>query len=193
MAIVVYVGGHLSPPPVSLIVGCITAEALILLAKVAVWVGSSHQTFKREERLLVVVSVLAIGAGWYETRLWTFERQFDDLVATQNMNLTLTLNELSGKILVFISSRERAMPPPPRQETWDRDEAALLRYRQDTQTAFEKSFGSEVRAAHDVLRLFALTDRDFERFYRQPADTFEMRIVAKKLQFFASKIPTKSR
>jgi len=189
LAVAAYVGGHISPPPVSLIVDCITATALILLAKVAVWVGSSHQTFKREERLLVVVSVLAIGGGWYGTRVWTFERQFDDLVSTQNMNLKLTLNELSGKILVFVAERERALPPAPKEETWDRDEAALLRYRQDTQEAFEKSFGPEVRAAHDVLRLFALTDRDFERFYREPADTFEMRVVAKKLAFFASKLP----
>jgi hypothetical protein len=96
---------------------------------------------------------------------------------------------LSGRILVFVAAQTREAPPPPRAETWDRDEADLFRYRQDTQRAFEARFGSQVRAAHDVLRLFALTDRDFERFYQHPSDTFEMRVIASKLAFFSAKIP----
>ena len=192
LAIIAYIGGHISPPPVILVVRCITAASLILLAKVAVWFGSSHQTFKREERLLVVVSVLAIGGGWYSSREWINERYIDDRVSSDNRELKLRLDELSGRILVFAADHERHQPPAPRPETWDRDEANLLRYRQDTEMAFEASLGPQVRAAHTVLASpsFRLTDRDFERFYRQPADTFEMRVVAKKLAFFSSKIPT---
>lgn len=180
---------RISPPPIPLALELFTAAALIALAKVAVWVGTSHQTFGREERLLVVVSVLVIGGGWYGTRIWAFERQFDALVASQNTNFRLTLDELSGKILVFVADRNRHAPPAPRPETWDTDENALLMYRQNTELAFERGFGPQVRAAHDVLRLFALTDRDFERFYQRPSDTFEMRVVATKLAFFSSKIP----
>ncbi|HEX4347945.1 MAG TPA: hypothetical protein VHZ73_10250 [Vicinamibacterales bacterium] len=183
------IGARLPAPPVSLVLNLFTAAALIALAKVAVWVGTSHQTFKREERLAVVVCVLVVGGSWYGTRIWTFERQFDALVVSQNRNFKLTLDELSGRILVFVSEETRDAPPAPRAATWDQDEGALLRYRQTTQRAFEAEYGSRVRAAHDVLRLFALTDRDFERFYRQPSDTFEMRIVANKLAFFSAKIP----
>lgn len=166
-----------------------TAAALIALLKVAVWVGTSHQTFHREERLLVVVCVLGIGGAWYSTRIWTFERQFDALVAAQDRNFKLTLDELSGRILVFVNEKTRDAPPAPRAETWDEDEAALFRYRQTTERLFEAEYGAQVRAAHDVLRLFALTDRDFEQFYEHPSDTFEMRVVANKLAFFSRKIP----
>jgi hypothetical protein len=183
------IGVRIRPPDITLALGLFTAAALIALAKVAVWFGTSHQTFGREERLVVVVCVLAIGGSWYSSRMWAFERQFDALVATQNQDLKLTLNELSGKILVFVSERNREAPPAPRPETWDEDEGELFRYRQATQRAFEAEFGPQVRAAHTVLRNFALTDRDFERFYSRPADTFEMRIVAAKLAFFSSKIP----
>jgi hypothetical protein len=183
------VGARLPSPPVPLVLRLFTAAALIALAKVAVWVGTSHQTFKREERLMVVIAVLTIGGSWYGTRIWTFDREFDALVASQNDNFKLTLDELSGRILVFVAAETRGAPPAPRPETWDRDEGELFRYRQDTQRAFESRFGAQVRAAHDVLRLFALTDRDFERFYQHPSDTFEMRIVATKLAFFSKKIP----
>jgi hypothetical protein len=183
------IGARLPQPDVKLAVQFFTAAALVALAKVAVWVGTSHQTFGREERLLVVVAVLTIGGSWYATRMWTFERQFDALVSSQNTSFKLTLNELSGKILVFVADRVNHAPPPPQPDTWDSDEADLFRYRQVTQRAFEAQFGSQVRAAHDVLRVFALTDRDFERFYVHPSDTFEMRVVATKLAFFSSKIP----
>ena len=183
------IGARLPIPPVQLVLNLFTAAALVALAKVAVWVGTSHQTFHREERLVVVVCVLVIGGAWYSTRIWTNERYFDALIASQNRNLKLTLDELSGRILVFVNQETRDAPPLPKAETWDKDEAALLRYRQTTERVFEAEYGSQVRAAHDVLRLFSLTDRDFERFYRQPADTFEMRVVANKLAFFSAKIP----
>jgi len=189
LVVLAEIGIRLPVPAVPLALNLFTAAALVALAKVAVWFGTSHQTFGREQRLGVVVSVLLIGGSWYGTRIWAFERQFDALIRAQNASLKLTLNELSGKILVFVADRTRHAPPPPRPETWDQDEVALLRYRQFTQRAFESEFGAQVRAAHDVLRNFALSDRDFERFYLRPADTFEMRVVATKLAFFSRKIP----
>jgi hypothetical protein len=183
------VGGRLSPLPVSLVLRCFSAAAVILLVKLTVWVVTSYATFKRDERLIAFVSLLIVVGSWYGTRAWVFERAFDDLVATQNRNLKLTLNELSGKILVFVAARGQHAPPPPKPDTWDRDQAEIMHYRQETQVEFEATFGKEVRTAHNVLGLFSLTDRDFERFYRQPSDPFEMTIVARKLAFFSAKIP----
>jgi hypothetical protein len=183
------IGAHLSPLPSSLVLRCLSAAAVILLLKLTVWVVTSHATFQREERLIAFVSLLIIAGGWYGTRSWVFDRAFDDLVATQNENIKLTLNELSGKILVFVAARGQQAPPPPKPETWDLDQAEIMRYRQETQIEFEAAFGNQVRNAHNVLGLFALTDRDFERFYRQPSDPFEMSIIAHKLAFFSAKIP----
>jgi hypothetical protein len=121
--------------------------------------------------------------------VWVIERSIDDLGATQNQNLKLTLNELSGQILVFVAARQQQAPPAPQPATWDRDQGEIMRYRQETQIEFDAVFGARVRAAHDTLRLFLLTDRDFERFYRQPSDPFEMSIIARKLAFFSAKIP----
>jgi hypothetical protein len=177
LVVLAEIGGRISPPPVNLALWCFASAA------------TSHRTFTRDERLIVVIAVLAIAGSWYGARMWVFERQFDDLVSTQNMNFKLTLNELSGRILVFVSDRTRHAPGPPRPETWDRDEADIMHYRQEVQIEFEAIFGGQVRAAHDVLGLFRLTDRDFERFYQHPADTFEMKIIATKLAFFSSKIP----
>jgi hypothetical protein len=184
------IGGRTSPPPVNLVLWCFASAATALLAKLAVWVATSYRTFTRDERLVVVLVILAVAGSWYAARMWVFERQFDDFVATQNKDLKLTLNELSGRILVFVSDRTRHAPAPPKPETWDRDEADIMRFQDGVQIEFEANFGSQVRAAHDVLAQLGLTDRDFERFYRHPADTFEMRVVATKLAFFSSKIPS---
>jgi hypothetical protein len=189
LVVLAEVGGRTSPPPVNLVLWCFTIAALVVLAKLAVWVATSYPTFTRDERLIVVIVILATAGSWYAARTWAFERQFDDFVATQNLNFKLTLNELSGRILVFVSDRARHAPAPPKPETWDRDEDDIMRYQHDAQIEFEAVFGRQVRTAHDVLAQFGLTDRDFERFYRHPADTFEMRVVATKLAFFSSKIP----
>jgi hypothetical protein len=183
------VGGRTSPPPVNLVLWCFASAAVLLLVKLAAWVAISYRTFTRDERLVVVLVILAVAGGWYAARTWVFERQFDDLVSTQNANFKLALNELSGRILVFVSDSTRHAPGPPSPETWDRDEADIMRYQQEIQKEFEATFGGQVRAAHDRLGLFGLTDRDFERFYQHPADTFEMKIIATKLAFFSSKIP----
>jgi hypothetical protein len=183
------IGAHLSPIPVNLVLRCFSAAAVILLVKLTVWVVTSHATFKREERLIALVSLLLVAGSWFGTRSWVVERSIDDLGATENRNLKLTLNELSGQILVFVAARQQQAPPAPQPATWDRDQGEIMRYRQETQIEFEAMFGARVRAAHDTLRLFLLTDRDFERFYRQPSDPFEMSIIANKLAFFSGKIP----
>jgi hypothetical protein len=183
------IGAHLSPLPLDLVLRCFSAAGVVLLMKLTVWVVTSHATFKREERLIAFVSLLIIAGGWFGTRAWVIERSIDDLGATENRNLKLTLNELSGQILVFVANRQRQAPPPPKPDTWDHDQGEIMRYRQETQIEFEAVFGAKVRAAHDRLRLFLLTDRDFERFYRQPSDPFEMSVIAHKLAFFSTKIP----
>ena len=183
------IGGRLMSPPVALTLWCFGAADALLLIKLTIWVASSYRTFGREERLMTVIALLFIGTSWYATRIWTFERQFDSFVTAQNGNFRLTLNELSGKILVFAADRSRHAPPAPQPDTWDRDVAVFLGYQNDTVTEFEARFGGEVRAAHDTLGAFGVTDRDFEMFYRRPADLFEMRVVAEKLAKFSTKIP----
>jgi len=183
------IGGRMRLPPANLVAACFTAAAAILLAKLIVWVAISSRFFGREERLTALTALLAIAGGWYIARTWTYERQFDALIRAQNTNLVLTLDELSGKILVFVAESGKHAPPSPRPASWDADEDQLMRYQQHIEDDFERQFGSEVRAAHDILSLYRLTDRDFERFYRRPADTFEMQVIAKKLAFFAGKIP----
>jgi hypothetical protein len=45
-----------------------------------------------------------------------------------------------------------------------------------------------VRAAHDLLSLRGVRNRDFDNFYRSPANDFQIRVLADKLAFLAAKL-----
>ena len=184
------IASHLSPPAADIALWCFGGAAALLLARLGTWVLAVYPSFDRHERAGAVVMFFAIVLGWNGTRVWLFEKQFDYLVASGNTSLKLSLSELSGKILVFVADRTRHAPPAPKPATWEQDEDAVIRYQNETVLAFEDSFGRAVRSAHDTLRLYGLTDRDFEEFYQRPSDPFEMRVIAVKLATFAGKIPT---
>jgi len=131
----------------------------------------------------------AIGLGWLGARQWVAERRFDDLVFRQDHALKLTVEQLSAQIVAFVGERGRHAPPPPRPATWERDEEAFLTYETDTVREFNTVFGAQVRAAHDVLGLLGIGDRDLDAFYQRPANDFQMRIVAVRLATLVAKLP----
>jgi len=57
---------------------------------------------------------------------------------------------------------------------------------------YERRFGARVRAAHDLASLRGLRDRDLDAFFRHPANEFQMRVIAKKLDAFASTLARRS-
>jgi hypothetical protein len=79
-------------------------------------------------------------------------------------------------------------PPAPRPATWDRDVEAFALFESETNRLFERRFGAQVRVAHDMLTLRGVRNRDFDNFYRSPANDFQIRVVAEKLAFLATKL-----
>jgi hypothetical protein len=67
-------------------------------------------------------------------------------------------------------------------------EAALDRFETETVVLFERRFGRQVRNTHDLLTLRGLRTRDFDLFYRRPANEFQMRVIAAQLAFLAKKL-----
>jgi len=183
------VAGRASPTATGVALACFEAAAGLCLLKVVAWVFASHEQFGRPERLALFVLLGAIGLCWLGAREWVAERRFDDLVLRQDHALKLTVQQLSGQILAFVAERARRAPASPRPATWARDEDAFLVYETDTVREFNTAFGAQVRAAHDVLGLLGIGDRDLEAFYKRPANTFQMRIVATRLAALVAKLP----
>jgi hypothetical protein len=181
--------GRVSPTAPGVALACFETAAGLCLLKVGAWVIASHERFGRQERLALFVMLGAIGLGWFGARQWVAERRFDDLVMRQDHALKLTVQQLSSQIVAFVGERGRHAPPPPRPETWERDEEAFLTYETDTVREFNAVFGAQVRAAHDVLGLLGIGDRDLDAFYRRPANDFQMRIVAARLAALVAKLP----
>jgi hypothetical protein len=183
------VAGRASPTATGVALACFEAAAALCLLKVGAWVFASHERFGRPERLALFVLLGAIGLGCLGAREWVAERRFDDLVLRQDHALKLTVQQLSGQILAFVAERARHAPASPRPATWARDEDAFLAYETDTVREFNSAFGAQVRAAHDVLGLLGIGDRDLETFYQRPANIFQMRIVATRLAALVAKLP----
>jgi hypothetical protein len=181
--------GRVSPTAPGVASACFETAAGLCLVKVCAWVIRSRERFGRQERLALFVMLGAIGLSWLGARQWLAERRFDDLVTRQDHAIKLTVQQLSAQILAFVGERDRHAPPPPRPATWERDEAAFLTYETDTVREFNVVFGAQVRAAHDVLGLLGIGDRDLDAFYRRPANDFQMRIVAARLATLVAKLP----
>ena len=81
----------------------------------------------------------------------------------------------------FLRARADTAPPRPRPATWERDEEAVLRYEQDTALLFEAQFGPQVRRIREMFSLRGLIDRDFEAFYRDPSNAFQIGVVSRRL------------
>jgi hypothetical protein len=176
---------RMTPPAPSVASACVTILVVSLLAKLIVWVATTGASFGREERLLAFVIFLALGLGWLGTRERIAERDFNYRAAQQKSDLVLGLRDLSSRIAAFVGARDRVAPPHPRPPTWQRDEQDVERFEEETAVEYERRFGAKVRLIHDLVGLRGVRDRDFDIFYRHPANEFQIRVVARKLDGFA--------
>jgi len=181
-------GGHMRPPAPGIQERCLTVVAVLLAIKLFAWVAERGHTFGREERLAAFVSFIAIGMFWVGMRQAIAEAAFDYVVFEQRAELAQTSRMLAYQIDGFLQGRRRIEPPPPKAATWDADEAAFGLFETETVELYERQFGGRVRVSHDLMSLRGLGDREFDRFYRRPANEFQMRIVAERLAFFAGKL-----
>jgi len=179
---------RLTPPAFDVARSCIGIIAALLAVKVLAWVAVSGAGFGREERLLAFVMLAACGLGWIGTGEWIEERAFDYRAAQQRDELMRALHETAVRLTQFCDARDRIAPPHPRPATWQRDEDVFDRFESETVDAYERRFGPRVRAAHDLASLRGLRDRDLDAFFRHPANEFQMRVIAKKLDGFAGKL-----
>jgi hypothetical protein len=104
-----------------------------------------------------------------------------------------TLHDTSLRITQFCNARDRVAPPRPRPATWQQDVDNYDRFESETVRAYERRFGARVRAVHDLASLRGLRDRDLDAFFRHPANEFQMRVIAKKLDTFSQTLERSSR
>ncbi len=166
----------------------LTLAAIAATAAVITALAMARRPLDRPQRLLAVIALGAIWSGWYATRLHLHEVQFDAMVRRQKSDLEIRCMALGGDIAAFARLRGAAAPPPPKPATWEQDVTTLLRYDTETSILFEQRFGAEVRKAHDLLALEGIRDRDFEVFYRHPANAFQINVVAAKLVALAHRL-----
>jgi hypothetical protein len=185
-AIFAFVALRITPPAFSVASSCATILAVALAVKLIAWVAASGASFGREERLLAFVMLMAVGFGWLGAREWIAERDFDYRADQQKADLVLLLRDLSARIDAFAATRDRVAPPHPRPATWQKDEDNLERFEDETVVEYERRFGAKVRLAHDLVGIRGVRDRDFDTFYRRPANEFQIRVVAKKLDALAT-------
>ena len=167
---------------------CVAIIAVILAAKVLAWVAVAGASFGREERLLAFVMLAAVGLGWIGMGEWVGERAFDYRAGQQKADLMSALHDTSVRITEFCDARDKVAPPRPRPATWQRDVDAFERFESDTVRVYERRFSARVRTAHDLASLRGLRDRDFDAFFRRPANEFQMRVIARKLDGFSEKL-----
>jgi hypothetical protein len=178
----------LTPPAVGIADRYLTLSAILIAATVLTIIVMSRKLLDRERRLFALVLLMTTGGSWYAGRLWVHEKLFDYLVHSQKTDLQLTIVELAGDIEIFLRDRASHAPPRPSAATWERDVEAVLRYEEETSMMYEQRFGSQVRRTREVLALERLTDRDFDAFYRRPANAFQMDVVARRLLILARRL-----
>ena len=179
---------RLNPPAFDVARSCAAIVALLVAAKVLTWVAVSGATFGREERLLAFVMLAATALGWMGAGQAIGERAFDYRASEQRTELMRALHDTSVRLTQFCNARDQQAPARPRPATWQRDMDAIERFESDTVRAYERRFGARVRAAHDLASLRGLRDRDLDAFFRHPANEFQMRVIAKRLDGFSEKL-----
>lgn len=166
----------------------LTLSAIAATATIVTAMVMARKPLDRGQRLLAVVLLGATWCTWYAVRLHVHEVQFDTMVRRQKSDLELRCMTLSGDITAFARERGGAAPPPPKPATWEHDVTTLLRYDTETSVIFEEKFGAQVRKAHDLLALEGIRDRDFDVFYRHPANAFQINVIASKLVALAHRL-----
>jgi hypothetical protein len=179
---------RMEPPAPDVASKCATAVAVLLFVKVAAWMVEASKDFGREERLSAFVMFAAIVMSWLGIQQVIRERAFDHEVSAQKRELAVSASNLAHEIASFLEGRRQAAPPSPRPATWEQDDAAWSRFENQTTATYERQFGARVRAAHDRLLLRNMRDRDFDAFYRMPANEFQMGVVAQKLSVLAQRL-----
>ena len=179
---------RLNQPAFDVLRSCTTIIAILLAARILAWVAVKGATFGKEERLLAFVMLASVALGWIGTGEWVENRAFDFKAAQQRAEFTQTLRDTSIRITLFCNARDRLAPPKPRPATWQQDVDNYDRFESDTVRAYERRFGPRVRTMHDLASLRGLRDRDLDAFFRHPANEFQMRVIAKKLDGFSQKL-----
>ena len=179
---------RLNQPAFDVLRSCTTIIAILLAVRVLAWVAVKGATFGKEERLLAFVMLASVALGWIGTGEWVENRAFDFKAAQQRAEFTQTLRDTSIRITLFCNARDRLAPPKPRPATWQQDVDNYDRFESDTVRAYERRFGPRVRTMHDLASLRGLRDRDLDAFFRHPANEFQMRVIAKKLDGFSQKL-----
>jgi hypothetical protein len=185
---VAVVAARLTPPAGAIADRYATLAAILIEATLATVLVFAGRRLGREGRLLVVVALIVTGMAWYGGRRWVHEKYFDYLVAQQKTELDLRSIELAGDIVNFLREREAHAPPRPSPATWDRDTAAVLAYEQETALLYETEFGAKIRQTRQMLAQRGLVDRDFDAFYRRPANAFQIGVIAKRLTVLAHRL-----
>ncbi len=178
----------LTPPAVAIADRYLTLASILIVATILTALIMSRHVLDRERRLIAFVLLMTTAGVWYGGRLWVHEKQFDYLVAEQKNDLRLRVVELAGDIDIFLRERASTAPPRPSPATWEHDLEAVLRYEDETSRLFEQRFGPQVRRARDILALERLTDRDMDAFYREPANAFQIDVVARRLLVLAHRL-----
>lgn len=187
-AAVAVAAAALTPPAVAIADRYLTLTAILVGATVVTTVATLRRTLDRPERLAAVAVVLAAAGAWYAARLWVHEKQFDYLVSAQQRQLELSALELAGDIENFVRQRAAQAPRRPGPATWDHDVAAMLAFDNETSALFAAQFGPHVRRTRELFVLEGLTDRDFDAFYRNPANAFQIDVVARRLGALAQRL-----
>jgi len=188
LVMVAVVAARMTPPAWAMADSYSTLAAILIVATVLTAVLTWPHRLGRPERLAAVVILVVTGMGWYSARLWVHEKYFDYLVAQQKSALENGGIELAGDIENFLRVRATTAPPRPRPSTWDRDEAAVFRYEEETAALFEAEFGPQMRTTHDMLLQRGLRDRDLDAFYRRPANAFQIDVIARRLAVLAHRL-----
>ncbi|MCU1381978.1 MAG: hypothetical protein JWL71_675 [Acidobacteria bacterium] len=185
---VTVVADRMTPPAAAIADRYSTLAAILLVATVLTVMFGSRERLGRPGRLAAVVVLMVTATTWYSARLWVHEQYFDYLVAQQKTALALGSVELSGDIVGFLRERGRHAPPRPQPATWERDEAKIFQYEQETTRLYEAAFGAPVRRTRDLFALRGLTDRDLDAFYRRPSSAFDIGVIARRLAALAHRL-----
>jgi hypothetical protein len=188
LVMVTIVADRMTPPAGAIADRYSTLAAILIVATVLTTLVASRGELGRPGRLAAVVILLVTGMSWYSGRQWVHEKYFNYLVTQQKTELELDAVELSGDIGHFLRARAETAPPRPRPATWESDEEAVLRYEQDTALLFEAQFGPQVRRIREMFSLRGLIDRDFEAFYRNPSNAFQIGVVSRRLPILAHRL-----
>ena len=141
--------------------------------------------------------IIHLGRPWYFYWLFPYPNQRGlwvnfrspliwDVFAISSYLTVSALFLYLGLVPDIAAARDRMAPPRPRPATWQRDEDTVERFEEETAVEYERRFGAKVRLAHDLVGLRGVRDRDFETLYRHPANEFQIRVIAKKLDAFAT-------